>query len=216
MTLFIAWSGWMLALVAVCSEAEWARVIGWIFLGAKGVMLLSTLLGVLCYPVLGMRIFLGRYRFDCRRSHAVIQALVRFSWELPQTWLGYVLAQWRNIVGKVDRVDCLGGVTFVTNEHQPGHSYIGMSVGCFANMWIPSAVKGDFEDFVRHRSYRIYMHEYGHSIDSHRWGLFYLPVVGVTSLASQVLDLKGWFGHKHSHCFVERLADYHAGRYFDK
>lgn len=216
---YIAWIivavSWALALLGVCSAEAWCRVGGWIFLAAKGVMVLSTLLGVVRFPVLGMQIFLGRYRFDDRQGHALAQALMRYTWELPQTFVGYVVAQWRNILGIVDRVDSLGGVTFVTNEHQSGHAFVGMSIGCYANMWIPRAVEGDFEDFVRHRSYRIFMHEYGHSLDSHRWGLLYLPVVGATSLVSQLFDLRGWLNHKHSHCFVERLADYRARRYFN-
>ena len=125
-----------------------------------------------------------------------------------------MVAQWRVFFERVDRVDRLGGVTFVTNEHKYGDRVMGMSIGCFANMWVPYAIRGDFEEFATRRHRTIFRHEYGHSLDSHRWGLLYLPVVGATSLVSQLFDLRGWLNHKHSHCFVERLADRHAERYF--
>lgn len=217
---YIAWvivaGSWGLALAGVCSEVAAARVGGWLFLIGKGVMLFSTLVAGVRDWRLAWKVFVGRYCFDYRMPHGWVQALCRFTWELPQTWAGYVVAQWRVFFERVDRVDRLGGVTFVTNEHKYGDRVMGMSIGCFANMWVPYAIHGDFEEFALRPHRTIFRHEYGHTLDSHRWGLLYLPVVGGTSLVSQLFDLRGWLNHKHNDCFVERLADGHAKHYFDQ
>ena len=178
---------WALAVWLVLSDSEWSRAGGWLLLGCKGLMLLTTAVGLLVHPAKALRIFAGRYRFARRPLRGIGQALTRFVWELPQLWTGYLFAQWRNIVGRVERVDTLEGVTFVTGRHWVPRAYAGVSLGCFANMWVSGGIGDDFEQYAQHSPFNIFRHEYGHSVDSQLWGWLYLPLVGLPSLISQAL-----------------------------
>ena len=204
--------GWML----VHAQMDWLRVVGWLFFGMKGITLIVTFAGLLAHPVKGWDLLTGRYRFDTRPMRGLVQALTRFTWELPQLEVGYWVAQGLNVLGKVERVDILDGVVFATGRSRKAHNYVGMSIGCFVNMWIPDRVGCDFEKYARHSPFNIYRHEYGHTVDSQRWGWLYLPVVGLGSLVSQALGLNPRVRHRHEDFWAERRADRLGERYFGK
>ena len=205
---------WALAVWLVLSDSEWGRAGGWLLLGCKGLMLLTTAGGLLVHPSKALRIFAGRYRFARRPLRGIGQALTRFVWELPQLWTGYLFAQWRNIVGRVERVDTLEGVTFVTGRHWVPRAYAGVSLGCFANMWVSGGIGDDFEQYAQHSPFNIFRHEYGHTVDSQLWGWLYLPVVGLPSLVSQALGLSPKAHHRHDDFWSERRADRFGKRFF--
>ena len=205
---------WALAVWLVLSDSEWGRAGGWLLLGCKGLMLLTTAVGLLVHPAKALRIFAGRYRFARRPLRGIGQALTRFVWELPQLWTGYLFAQWRNIVGRVERVDTLEGVTFVTGRHWVPRAYAGVSLGCFANMWVSGSIGDDFEQYAQHSPFNIFRHEYGHTVDSQLWGWLYLPVVGLPSLISQALGLSPKAHHRHDDFWAERRADRFGKRFF--
>ena len=60
----------------------------------------------------------GLFLTDNKRSAMgrVFQLLSRFTWELPQTLVGWLYSLMRALVGKADRVDVLGGITFVKKK----------------------------------------------------------------------------------------------------
>lgn len=205
---------WALAVWLVLSDSEWGRAGGWLLLGCKGLMLLTTAVGLLVHPAKALRIFAGRYRFARRPLRGIGQALTRFVWELPQLWTGYLFAQCRNIVGRVERVDTLEGVTFVTGRHWVPRAYAGVSLGCFANMWVSGGIGDDFEQYAQHSPFNIFRHEYGHTVDSQLWGWLYLPVVGLPSLVSQALGLSPKARHRHDDFWAERRADRFGKRFF--
>lgn len=198
---------WALAVWLVLSDSEWGRAGGWLLLGCKGLMLLTTVVGLLVRPANALRIFAGRYRFDRRPLRGVGQALTRFVWELPQTGVGYLVTQWRNICGGVQRVDFMHGTLFATGRNRRPHAYSGISIGCFVNMWLPKDIDGDFEEFARRCPYDMYRHEFGHSVDSRRWGWLYLPLVGLPSVVSEIMELTGSSRHRHQDFWTERRAD---------
>ena len=70
--------------------------------------------------------------------------------------------------------------------------------------------------YARHSPFNIYRHEYGHTVDSQRWGWLYLPVVGLGSLVSQALGLNPRVRHRHEDFWAERRADRLGERYFGK
>ena len=205
---------WALAVWLVLSDSEWGRAGGWLLLGCKELMLFTTALGLLVHPAKALRIFAGRYRFARRPLRGIGQALTRFVWELPQLWTGYLFAQWRNIVGRVEWVDTLEGVTFVTGRHWVPRAYAGVSLGCFANMWVSGSIGDDFKQYAQHSPFNIFRHEYGHTVDSQLWGWLYLPVVGLPSLVSQALGLSPKARHRHDDFWAERRADRFGKRFF--
>jgi hypothetical protein len=67
---------------------------------------------------------------------------------------------------------------------------------------------GDFDDYVL--SNPMYMHEYGHTIDSRAFGLSYLFAIGIPSIFSA----SGREGHFIY--WTETRANRHAEKYFGK
>lgn len=205
---------WTAAVVLFVGDMTIGRVVAVSFFAAKGMAILLTLLALLRNRRIAWQIFCGRYRFDTHRQHGLSQALTRFTWELPQLFIGYAIAQIRLLLGNVDRVDTLDGVTFVTSCHRREHAYTGMSMGCYVQMWLPVEIQTDFEHYARHHAGRMLLHEYGHTLDSQLWGWLYLPVIGLPSLVSQWLELAGFLHHRHDNLYAERWANRHADNHF--
>ena len=69
------------------------------------------------------RIDKGLIKTDPNKSNGkrVWELISRFTWQLPQTIFGNAYSHTRNVWGAVDRVDYLGGATFVTNENSKKH-----------------------------------------------------------------------------------------------
>jgi hypothetical protein len=127
---------------------------------------------------------------------------------LPQTLLGKTYTHVRNLSGKVDRVDYFGGATFATNENSDKQN--GISLGSYININFKDEIddRYGFEQFVLETD--LYRHEYGHTFDSHIFGLSYLLAIGVPSLVSVMGE------RDHDNFWTEKRADRHAERYFRK
>ena len=140
--------------------------------------------------------------------------LSRWTWESPQTFAGLGLSHIRNFSGKVDRVDYLGGATFVTSENTGGRK--GVTLGNYINMNIDDEITGSFQDRVL--SDPLFMHEYGHTIQSRNWGLLYLPVPGLSSLlsADNSTSITDPPFDTHSKFWAEKNANKNAKKYFGK
>lgn len=150
----------------------------------------------------------GLFLTDSRRSPwgRVWQLVSRFTWELPQTIVGWLYSLCRALAGQADRVDHFGGITFVTkSDCKYG---MGVSLGSFIDLWTDPWIRGEGERFVLGN--QLCMHEFGHTADSQRFGWAYLPVIGLPSLWSALG--KG----NHNVFWTELRANCHAKRYFGK
>ena len=157
---------------------------------------------------LSAQITQGLFLTDANRSlwGRVWQLFSRFTWELPQTLVGWLYSMGRAVVGHVDRVDTLGGITFATKDD---FSYgMGVSLGTFVDLWATPWMQGEGERYILGN--QICMHEFGHTADSQRFGWFYLPFVGLPSLINALG--KG----NHDVFWTEIRANRHAKRYFAK
>ncbi len=157
---------------------------------------------------LSAQITRGLFLTDARRSAMgrVWQLFSRFTWELPQTLVGWLYSVGRALIGKVDSVDTLGGITFATKK---GYSYgMGVSLGTFVDLWAAPWMQGEGDGYILGN--QICMHEFGHTADSQRFGWLYLPVIGLPSLLNAMG--KG----DHSVFWTEIRANRHAMRYFSK
>lgn len=151
----------------------------------------------------------GLFLTDPKRSviGRVWQLFSRFTWELPQTLVGWLFSLGRALAGKVDRVDVLGGITFATKTIKRG-GCMGVSLGTFVDIWDGHWLRDGEEGLVV--SNQLCMHEFGHTADSQRFGPLYLPVIGLPSLLSA-------FGKgNHSVFWTELRANRHAKRYFSQ
>ena len=159
---------------------------------------------------LAAQITRGFFLTDEKRSPLgrVWQLFSRFTWELPQTFAGWLLTLIRALAGGVDRVNVLGGITFASGK---AHTFGGgVSLGSFIDLWLWREMGGDGDGFVVGN--QLCMHEFGHTADSQRFGWAYLPVIGLPSLLSAM----GKGNHNHSVFWTELRANRHAKRYFSK
>ena len=162
------------------------------------------------------KIFLGNFYLDENKSffEQVGEGISRHTWQAPQQAIGYFWSSARNAVGATDRVDYLGGATFVTNENSDGS---GISFGSFLNINDTKVVTGSFDNYATHNP--LYMHEYGHYIDSQSFGLGYLPIIGLPSAISaarQETELMpdGKSCSVHRSYWTETRANNNAAVYF--
>ena len=151
----------------------------------------------------------GLFLTDPKRSFwgRTWQLLSRFTWELPQTLVGWLYSLFRALFGQVDRVDTLGGITFATKKTKKT-GCMGVSLGSFVELWDGHWLCDGDKGLVL--SNQLCMHEFGHTADSQRLGPLYLLVIGIPSLISA-------FGKgDHSVFWTEIRANRHAKRYFSK
>ena len=155
-----------------------------------------------------LKISRGLFLTDPKRSFLgrVWQLFSRFTWELPQTLVGWLYTTGRALVGQVDRVDTLGGITFATKTK--GVGCMGVSLGTFVDLWDGHWLRDGEDGLVL--SNQLCMHEFGHTADSQRFGWLYLPVIGLSSLVSAMG--RG----DHNVFWTEIRANRFAKRYFGK
>ena len=150
----------------------------------------------------------GLFLTDPNRSPwgRVWQLFSRFTWELPQTLVGWLYSLSRALAGQVDRVETLGGITFAIKSC---FNYsMGVSLGPFVDLWAGPRMHGEGEGFILGN--QICMHEFGHTADSQLFGWFYLPFIGLPSLFS------AYGKGDHNVFWTEIRANHHAKQYFGK
>lgn len=126
------------------------------------------------------------------------QTISRLTWELPQTSLGYASSGFSNWFGDVENVNYYDGATVVT--HKSGNW------GAFT---LSSYINGD-NSISADPTNRLFQHEYGHYLQSQKFGLFYLQKFAIPSM----LDT---FGNKdHRLHFAEQDANSRAFTYFNE
>ena len=150
----------------------------------------------------------GLFLTDAKRSvwGRVWQLFSRFTWELPQTLVGWLYSLGRALAGQIYRVDTLGGITFASGKARSFGG--GVSLGSFIDLWLWQQTRSEGEGFIL--GSQLCMHEFGHTADSQRFGWFYLPVIGLPSLLSAIG--KG----DHNVFWTETRANRHAKQYFSK
>ena len=140
----------------------------------------------------------------------------RWTWQSPQvfTGLGWSLA--KNFVGAVDRVEYFDDITYIINENWKGSGKQGVTLGNYINIDMEGKVSNStsFSEYVTKDN--LFMHEYGHTIQSKRWGPLYLFSIGIPSGISQLLDIWEWGGHDHDYFYSEIWANRNALKYFSE
>ena len=161
-----------------------------------------------------LRIFMGQYYYDENMAHGFLQAFTRFGIERLQTQMGFVYTQSRNFFRCVDRVDYFGGATYATDEYTEDHD--GITLGNCINMRLND--KGidnsiSFREWCLEKD-QMYLHEYGHTIQSQMFGTDYLLKMALPSLIS--CTLQPLLGNSHKSFFTETLANRLACGYFNE
>ena len=147
------------------------------------------------------------------------QVLSRWTWELPQTIFGLAYSKGRNWAGKVDAVHHYRGATYVINEY--GGKHDGITFGSYINIndrnIKPINSNGDFDPMQD----GLYMHEYGHYLQSQLFGPLYLFSHGIPSFVDAIKSerIEGTNNKNYStHDFywTEIDANKRAKKYFEE
>ena len=206
-------ASWWGGVSLLTSGSAWGKA----FSVVKDADVLSTGLSMFQNPANATRIFLGRYYFDENMAHGFSQAFTRYTWEALQTWGGYYSTQIRNLAGNVSRVDYLGGATFATNEQSSHHR--GFTIGNYVNMSIHGEITMPFRDWCLYGD-QMYLHEYGHTIQSQLTGFAYLFAIGLPSLIScsnsAHIGRDPYQASTHDYFYTETWANRIASWYFAK
>ena len=156
----------------------------------------------------GFKITGGLYQTDPNRTFAgqMLQLVSRFTWELPQTGLGFAVSTGRNAIGDVSNVDYYGGATLV-NNNRPGLGW-GFTLGSYINS------KNTTADPYQNDLFR---HEYGHTIQSQFMGPAYLNFIARPSVISQYIERRdGRSNHNHADSWFETNANRLSYDYFNE
>jgi len=162
-----------------------------------------------------LELMLGNYYIDENAGfwEGIGQGYSRHTWESLQTTIGHGYSQARNLVwNNVDRVDFMAGATYATTENKSIQN--GVTLGNYINVNIWDEITGGFEDRVL--SDPLFMHEYGHTIDSRGYGPSYLFTIGWSSMNSARTCYDIDRRNTHDWHWTELRANNNASRYFQK
>lgn len=144
------------------------------------------------------------------------EVISKLTWQSPQvfTGLGWSLA--KNFVGAIDRVDYFDDATYVINENWKKIGKQGVTLGNYINIDMSGTIPNDisFTEYVLNNRFydsSIFMHEYGHTIQSKRWGPLYLLSIGLPSFLSACFNGEE---HNHSFFYTEVFANRRALKHF--
>lgn len=154
---------------------------------------------------MGWKIDQGLFMTDPNKStgERIWEFISRITLQLPQTITGDLYVSTLNAAGKVNDVTYGYGVTAVDAGLEEGAVTIGyFSAG-------PKGYKADWRD-------HLFVHEYGHYLQSQDFGGLYLPLIGIPSLQSAIIDTKKNNAPEHGKRWFETDANRRAGEYFDK
>lgn len=132
------------------------------------------------------------------------QIINKWTWGLYNSVIGNTVAHYLNVIGRVDEVTDMDGMlalSGVTDEDGGAFTIGHYSFG-------PPKYKADWRD-------HLFVHEYGHYIQSQHMGLLYLPIIAPASLISAAIG-ESTTGTEHKNRWFEVWASSLGSEYFDK
>jgi len=159
-----------------------------------------------------LRIWGGLFNTDEHKSFLgrSWELISRFTWQLPQTTTGLGIALSFNMFGVVNQVNSRYGVTVLDTPFDEGAFTVSNYI------MGPPGTKPNWRD-------HLFDHEYGHYIQSQRYGLFYIQTVALPSVTDFFVvddimgERLGWInGPLHDTRWYEAEASRLAANYFDR
>lgn len=140
------------------------------------------------------RIDMGMFRGDFG------QILNKWTWGIIQSGIGNTFGHFLNIIGQVDKVSHMDGMVALSGITKKGAAF---TIGHYS--FGPAGYEATWKD-------HLFVHEYGHYLQSLDLGPFYVPIIGIPSLVSA----SGITGLDHNLHWYEVDASRRGARYFDK
>jgi len=123
----------------------------------------------------------------------------RFIWQLPQTVVGYGFGDIQNMFGAVNNVTSRYGVTAIDSD------WLNASAVTLGNYITGS------RGFTANWRDHLFVHEYGHYVQSQIYGSIYLFGIGIPSALDLLFD-----NLNHDNRWYEAEASRMGGQYFDR
>ena len=134
----------------------------------------------------------------------VWEVVSRFTWQLPQTLIGDLFVSGANALGYVNDITHGYGITAVDMGLDGGNA---CTIGYFSAG--PDGYQADWRD-------HLFVHEYGHYVQSQQHGPLYLFSVAIPSGLSALIHNKTHGSINHRNRWFEADASYKGAEYFDK
>lgn len=99
------------------------------------------------------------------------QVTSRFTWELPQTAMGFLTSHATNMIGNITDISYFAGAT------------VSQTTGLWGGLTLGSYILGDMRIQANPKNI-LFQHEFGHYIQSQQFGLGYIPIFGIPSVIS--------------------------------
>lgn len=137
------------------------------------------------------------------------QVLNKWTKGLPVSAIGNIVAHGYNFVGGIDNVTVMDGMLALSGATGSTFRDFGIpnekafTIGHYS--FGPKGYKADWRD-------HLFVHEYGHYIQSQQWGVFYFPAIGIPSFFSAA----GISSINHDKRWFEVNANKLGAKYFDK
>lgn len=151
------------------------------------------------------KIWEGLFTLDSNKNflEKTWEFISRFTYQSPQTIFGLLYGLTNNTIGNVSQVRHLYGSTVITqSSNWLMKDYNAITLGNFIT-------GGD--KLHADPSNPLFQHEYGHYIQSQRYGYAYMTGIGLHSLLDVVRNREN---HKYNE--IERDANYRAYKYFQE
>ena len=147
----------------------------------------------------------GLFKTDPNKSFGgrAWELISRFTWQRTQTVVGNLIMTGGNVAYQVKNVTYGYGVTAV----DMGLDESAITVGNYTAG--PQGYAADWKD-------HLFVHEYGHYVQSQQLGPVYLLTVGIPSLQSAILQTNNPNSPRHDDRWFEADASYKGAAYFDK
>lgn len=131
------------------------------------------------------------------------QIFTRLTWELPQTVIGNLSTHVLNVAGMVNDVNYFRGATVIDSDLEGGAYTAGTYIVG------PEGFRPDFRD-------HLFVHEYGHYIQSRIFGPFYFTLVALPSVTDFWLVDELFGEDLHDTRWYETHANRLTANYFDR
>ena len=149
------------------------------------------------------------------------QIVSRFSLELLQTTVGLLYSDINLMIHDIEAIEYYDGATYIINIHKNREDRNGITIGSYINInengYPPYDKDGKFTPYMDN----LYMHEYGHYLQSQDYGFKYLFSIGIPSLldlmrdGNDEIEINGKQYKKHSLKWFEQDANRRANKYFN-
>ena len=141
------------------------------------------------------RIDIGMFRGN------IGQIINKWTWNVIQSFVGNIVAHGLNVAGSIDDVSYMDGMLALGGPTRDKNS--AFTIGHYS--FGPKGYRATWKD-------HLFVHEYGHYLQSQDIGPFYLSVVAIPSLISA----SGITGTNHNYHWYEVDASRRGAEYFDK